>query len=86
MKSTVITLGIVGFFVGGLLGFLLRPSVFLVGQLPFGTVITRGYSLQGMDALLVPAAQTSFNIMLISAVIGTIIGSVIGRLIKSKKI
>lgn len=51
----------VGFLVGGFIGFLMRPSVLLIGQLPFGTVVTRGSALSGIDQLLVPTAQQSFN-------------------------
>ena len=63
-NNRIITFGIVGFIIGGLLGFLFRPSAFLVGQLPFGAVISRGASLQGLDKMLVPIAQQSFNTMI----------------------
>ena len=61
----------IGFFVGGLIGFLMRPSVLLIGQLPFGTVVSRGSALSGIDQLLVPTAQQSFNVMMLGALIGT---------------
>jgi len=70
-----------GFIVGSGVGFVLRPSVFLVGQLPFETVITRGASLSGLDQLLVPTAQQSFNLMLVGAVIGMIAGLILHRVI-----
>lgn len=60
----------IGFVTGGFIGFLLRPSVFLVGQLPFGTVVTRGSGLSGLDQLLVPSAQQSFNFMVAGALVG----------------
>ncbi|MGB9429958.1 MAG: hypothetical protein WCC11_08820 [Gammaproteobacteria bacterium] len=69
-----------GIFFGGLIGFLLRPSVFVVGQLPFYTVITRGTNLQGLDSLLVPAAERSFNYLLIGIIIGAIAGFVLATL------
>jgi len=72
--SRAIGLGLLGFMIGGTVGFLLRPSAMLVGQLPFGTVITRGASLQGLDMVLVGTAQTSFNVMLAGAIIGAVIG------------
>jgi len=78
MKSTL--LGVVGFLVGGFVGFQLRPAAFLVGQLPFGTVITRGSNLSGLEALLVSTAQTSFNYMLAGAVLGAACGAVVGAL------
>jgi hypothetical protein len=76
MKKLI--LGIAGLFVGGVIGFLLRPSAFLVGQLPFGTVIARGSNLSGMDRLLISTAETSFNYMMVGAVLGGVVGVVIG--------
>jgi hypothetical protein len=78
MKKLI--LSIAGFFVGGCVGFLLRPSAFLVGQLPFGTVITRGSNLSGLDQLLISTAETSFNYLLVGAILGTVIGFVISLL------
>lgn len=75
-----IVLAVAGFFVGGGIGFLLRPSAFLVGQLPFETVIARGSNLSGIDRLLVSTAQTSFNYMMVGAILGAIGGLVIGLL------
>jgi len=45
-----------GAMVGAILGFLVRPSVPLIGQLPFSTVVTNGIYLNGLDALLRSAA------------------------------
>ncbi|MEN6420523.1 MAG: hypothetical protein ABFD76_01135 [Smithella sp.] len=83
-NGPVIGIGVAGFFVGGLIAFLVRPSAFLIGQLPFGIVISRGASLKGMDQLLVPLAQESFNVMLIGAIISGIAGMVIGFFIEKK--
>ncbi len=69
--------GIIGFSIGGLLGFLLRPAVFIVGQLPFNIVVSRGTTLTGVDRLLIPVAQKSFDIMLTSATIGAAIALII---------
>ncbi|MDO8721408.1 MAG: hypothetical protein Q7J31_04175 [Syntrophales bacterium] len=74
-----------GFFVGAILGFLFRPSVFLIGQLPFSAVITRGANLQGMDQMLIPAAQSAFNVMVAVAIVGTLIGAGIGHYLSTKK-
>lgn len=60
-----------GFLVGGFIGFLMRPSVILIGQLPFETVVTRGSALSGIDQLLVPTAQQSFNVTFVGALLGT---------------
>ncbi len=84
-NGPIIGIGIAGFLIGGLIAFLLRPSAFLIGQLSFGDVITRGASFKGMDQMLVPLAQRSFNVMLVGAIIGTIAGVVIGYLVGKKK-
>ena len=70
---------VLGFVVGGGIGFMLRPSAFIVGQLPFQTVITQGTALSGLDQLLIPTAQQSFNVMLIGAAVGAVIGFVLHR-------
>jgi hypothetical protein len=69
---------ILGVLLGGLVGYLLRPSAFLVGQLPLETVITRGAYLQGLDQLLVGTAQASFNYLFVGAVIGGVVGCYVG--------
>lgn len=73
-----------GAIVGGAIGFALRPSAFLVGQLPFGVVITRGANLRGLDALLVPIAQQSFNYLLAGVIVGGIVGFVFQFLMRNK--
>ena len=79
-NSLAIQLGIVGFVAGGALGFLYRPSAFLIGQLPFDVVITRGANLKGLDQVLISMAQTSFNNMAAAAIAGSVIGIVVGLL------
>jgi hypothetical protein len=71
-------LTILGILIGGFLGFILRPSAPLVGQLPFVDVLGGGASYRGVDRLLVSTAQTSFNYMVAGAVIGAIGGMVAG--------
>ena len=83
-NSLAIQLGIVGFVAGGVLGFLYRPSAFLIGQLPFDVVIIRGANLKGMDQVLIPLAQSSFNNMLTIAFVGAVIGIVAGILLSKK--
>ena len=68
-----------GAVIGGLLGFLLRPSAPFIGPLPFETVITRGANLTGLDILLRGTAETSFNYMCVGLLIGGIVGWVIKR-------
>ena len=50
-----------GAAVGAYVGFLLRPSAPIIGQLPLETVLNRGTNLQGLDTVLVGTAKTSFN-------------------------
>lgn len=75
------TFAIIGGLVGAMLGYVFRPSVFLVGQLPFSAVITRGGNLSGMDQLLVPAAQASFNLLVAGIVVGAVVGVVIAMFV-----
>jgi hypothetical protein len=77
-------LGIIGFIAGGVIGFLYRPQALITGQLPFETVITRGANLKGMDQMLMPLAQSSFNNMLVAAVIGAVIGIVVGYMMAKR--
>ena len=79
LSSRPIGLGLVGAILGGIVGYLVRPSALFVGQLPFETVITRGADLRGADTLLVATAQQSFNIMLAAAICGAVAGAVLGR-------
>ncbi|SCC92942.1 conserved hypothetical protein [Thiomonas sp. X19] len=67
-----------GALVGGFIGFLMRPSVPLIGQLPFRDVISRGADLQGLDAVLLRnVAQQSFNYVLAGAIVGAVGGYVL---------
>jgi hypothetical protein len=62
--------GIAGAVIGAVLGFLFRPSVPLIGQLPIESVLSRGSNLNGMDMLLRPVAEESFNYVVIGAILG----------------
>lgn len=63
---------------GGFVGFLLRPAIPLIGvKLPFGVVITRGSGLAGLNQVLVPLAQSSFEDLLAGAAVGAVVGVVI---------
>lgn len=84
-SAKIVIFGLVGFLLGGLIGFLLRPAAPLVGQLDFGTVITRGSNLKGLDHLLVSTAETSFNYLLAGAILGALIGIAVGYFIFKKK-
>ena len=77
-------LPVIGLAIGGFIGFLMRPSALLIGQLPLGTVIMRGSNLSGLDALLVPTAQASFNAMVAGAIVGAVTGVVVHVAIRAK--
>jgi hypothetical protein len=77
-------LSAIGAIAGGAVGYLYRPSAFMVGQLPFQHVITRGRSLKGLDQVLVPFAEKSFNYMLAGVVIGAVLGFVLKLLLDRK--
>jgi hypothetical protein len=70
---------LIGAIGGGLVGFFLRPSVPLLGQLPFETVISRGANLSGLDIILRSTAETSFNYLAAGLVAGAILGWMVGR-------
>jgi hypothetical protein len=83
--NKALPLAAIGVFIGGLLGFLMRPAAPFIGQLDFGTVISRGSNLTGLDSLLISTAQASFNYVLIGAILGAVMGIVIGlTMLKSK--
>ena len=82
MKSK---LTIAGCFIGSVAGFLLRPSVPLMGQLPLSTVITRGTNLRGLDQLLLAHARTSFNYLIAGMILGAFLGWITSIAISSQK-
>ena len=69
-KRPVAGFVVTGALVGGFLGFLLRPSVPLIGQLPWETVLNRGANLSGLDMLLKSTAEESFNFLVVGAILG----------------
>ena len=82
MKTKLLLAGLA---VGGLVGFLLRPSVPLMGQLPFITVITRGANLRRLDQLLTGYARTSFNYLVAGIIVGAMIGMIVGFVLPKQK-
>ena len=85
MPSIKSKLTIAGLFIGSIVGFLLRPSVPLMGQLPLTTVITRGANLRGLDQLLLGYAHTSFNYLIAGMILGAIAGMIAATVISSQK-
>ncbi len=63
-----------GALFGGVIGYALRPSVVLIGKLPFNVVATRGANLSGVDRILADTAAASFNVTVAGAVLGALIG------------
>jgi hypothetical protein len=77
-RVATLALGLAGLFVGGIAGFLFRPSAPSLGRLPLEYVITRGASAEGLDQNLVLVAHESFNLVLAGAGLGAGIGAIIG--------
>jgi hypothetical protein len=75
----------IGLVIGGIVGFLLRPSVPFMGQLPFDTVLRRGANLHGLDQLLVGYARTSFNYLIAGMLMGAIMGLIAAVVISSQR-
>jgi uncharacterized membrane protein AbrB (regulator of aidB expression) len=73
VTGLTILIAVLGALVGGLLGFLFRPSAPMIGQLPFDAVITRGSDLKGVEGFLRPTAEVSFNYVLGGAIIGCVV-------------
>jgi hypothetical protein len=78
-----LTFGISGFIAGGLIALILRPSAPLIGQLPVETVFSRGAALTGLDEILVPTAERSFDLMLLGALIGLAAGIAASKLLRA---
>ncbi|HEY6251632.1 MAG TPA: hypothetical protein VI685_16870 [Candidatus Angelobacter sp.] len=76
---------LLGAVLGGLVGFLLRPSLPLIGQLPFSTVITRGSNLSGVDVVLKSTAEQSFNYMVIGAIVGAVVLAIAAGMLRKQK-
>jgi hypothetical protein len=83
-NSLIVPFCIIGFFIGGIIGFLYRPSAFLIGQLPLDVILTRGANLKGVDQVLVTLAQSSFNNMIAIALIGALIGIAAGYMLSKR--
>lgn len=74
MLSPAVLACLLGIPIGGLVGYLLVPSVPLVGKLPLMHILTRGIFLKGLDKILLSVAETSCNYMLVGAIIGGVVG------------
>lgn len=76
-----IRFGFYGAFLGTFIGYLLRPSAPVVGQLPLAKVLSRGVDI---SQALTPVAQTSFNYLLTGLILGWLIGVIAGHLLSKK--
>ncbi len=70
---------------GAVVAYWFRPSVPLLGQLPFETVITRGGNLRGLDTILKGVAEQSFNYIVGGAILGALVGFVLTRIDSGKQ-
>ncbi len=73
-NKMILLTGVSGFLAGAFVGYMYRPPAFLIGQLPFKHVISRGTSLQGLDQIYIEVAEKSFNYLLGGGIIGAIVG------------
>lgn len=64
-------------FIGFILGFLFRPAIPLIGQVPFSAAITGGLFLHGIEKLTRSYAQESFEYMVGFAIVGGLLGYVV---------
>lgn len=87
MNKTILSkpiLSTIGGILGGLFGYIYRPSAFIIGQLPFNHVISRGKTLKGLDQMLIPIAEKSFNYLFSGILIGVITGYILGVIVAKK--
>jgi hypothetical protein len=72
--------GLVGGLVGAVVGYLLGTSPLL----SFGDVLQRGANLQGIGALMRPAAEAASNWMIAGAIVGAVGGLILAYLTSSR--
>ena len=83
-NKMILLTGASGFLAGAFIGYIYRPPAFLIGQLPFKHVISRGTTLQGLDQVYIAVAEKSFNYLLAGGIIGAILGIIAVLLYKGK--
>jgi hypothetical protein len=83
-NKMVLLTGVSGFLAGAFIGYVYRPSAFLIGQLPFKHVISRGTTLKGIDQVYIAFAEKSFNYLLAGGIMGAILGIIAVLLYKGK--
>jgi len=70
----------VGAFSGLMVGYLLGPTIPLIGgRLPFFVVLTAGINLTGFDEMLRGLAQQAFATLVVCVGIGCVCGFAVGR-------
>ena len=71
---------VVGAAIGGILGFLARPSIPIIGRLPLDAVLTRASTYQGLaSGYIHQIADRSLAILLFGVALGGIIGYLADR-------
>jgi len=83
LSSSLLIGVLAGACIGTLTGFLMRPSVPFLGQLPLSAVISRGATLRELDQLMAPIAVTSFNYLITGLVLGSAIGALVSFLLRT---
>ena len=71
---------VLGAAIGGILGFLARPGIPIIGKLPLDAVLTRASTYHGLaSGYIHQVADRSLMIMLLGVVLGGVIGYVADR-------
>lgn len=81
----IVAFAVGGTIMGGYIGYLLRPTVPMLGKIPFPDLITRGSRLDGINPLLVSSARTSFNYFMAGVLLGIALGAITGYALSKLK-
>jgi uncharacterized membrane protein (UPF0136 family) len=72
--------GVAGAVIGGILGFLARPSIPIIGRLPLDAVLTRASTYHGLaSGYIHRVADRSLAILILGAVVGGLLGYLADR-------
>jgi hypothetical protein len=72
--------GVAGAVIGGILGFLARPSIPIIGRLPLDAVLTRASTYHGLvSGYIHRVADRSLAILILGTVVGGLLGYLADR-------
>ncbi len=71
---------VLGAVIGGILGFLARPSIPIIGRLPLDAVLTRAATYHGLaSGYIHQVADRSLGILVLGAAVGGVVGYLADR-------